>query len=328
VITRRRVLLAGGISLLVAHRLSHGQPGATIRRVGVLSSASVSVNAPLRAAIVQGMHDLGWLEGKNVEYRLVYTNSDLDRLDTLANELLVQKVEVIVVGSGQATAAAQRATKKIPIVMISVSNPLAAGFVESLAKPGGNITGIAGDIEVVLTKVIEILHEVTPSARRIAILLNESHPSHRVFWTVAQSTCAALGLVALRIVASAPTQLGAAVEQIVRQQSQAVVVVADTLYFNERVKLQELMQTTRLPVAYEQREYVVAGGLFSYAPNLAANWRFAAQYVDKILKGANPGDLPVDQPAKFELVINMKGAKALGLTIPQSVLLRADEVIQ
>jgi putative tryptophan/tyrosine transport system substrate-binding protein len=241
---------------------------------------------------------------------------------------MAQKVEVILVGSSQATVAARRATKTIPIVMIAVSDAVGAGFVESLPKPGGNITGIAGDIDVVLGKVIEILHEVAPGARRIAILLNESHPSHPVFWTVAQRNCAALGLVALRVVASAPTQFGAAVEQIVRQRSQAVVVVADTLYFAERAKLQELMQTTRLPVAYEQREYVVAGGLFSYAPNLAENWRYAARYVDKILRGANPGELPVDQPASFELVINMKTAKALGLTIPRSVLLRADEVIE
>jgi len=137
-----------------------------------------------------------------------------------------------------------------------------------------------------------------------------------------------LGLVALRVVASAPTQLGNAVEQIVRQQSEAVVVVADALYVAERAKLQELMQTTRLPVASQRRDHVVAGGLFCYSPNLAADWRYAAQYVDKILKGAKPGDLPVDQRAKFELVINMKTAKAPGLTIPQSLVARADEVIR
>jgi putative tryptophan/tyrosine transport system substrate-binding protein len=154
-ITRRSALLASGISLLVAHRLGHGQPAAAIPRVGVLSLASESVNAPLRVAFAQGMHDLGWLEGKNVEYRLAYANSDLDQMDALANELLVQKVEVIVVGSTQATVAARRATKTIPIVMIAVSNVVGAGFVESLAKPGGNITGIVSQTEVLLGKVIE-----------------------------------------------------------------------------------------------------------------------------------------------------------------------------
>jgi putative tryptophan/tyrosine transport system substrate-binding protein len=328
VITRRRVLLAGVISLLVAHRLSHGQPAATIRRVGVFLFSSEATNPQLRAAFKQGMHDLGWLEGKNVEYLFVYADGDANRLDALANELLVQQVEVIVVGSSQTTRAAQRATKTIPLVMITVSNVVFSGFVASLAKPGGNITGTASQSEDVLGKLIQILHEVTPSARRIAILLNESNPSHVGFWTSAQSACAALDLVALRVVASAPTQLGAAVEQIVRQRSEAVVVGTDGMYLSERANLQELMQTTRLPVAYGWREHVIAGGLLSYAPDLAASWRYAAKYVDKILKGAKPADLPVEQAPKFELVINLKTAKTLGLTFPQSLLLRADEVIQ
>jgi len=157
--------------------------------------------------------------------------------------------------------------------------------------------------------------------------LNESNPSQALFWAGAQSACAALDLVALRVVASAPAQLGSAVEQIVRQRSQAVVVISDGMYYAERVKLQELMQTTRLPVAYLLRDHVVAGGLLSYGADLVANYRNAAKYVDKILKGAKPADLPVEQATKFELVINLKTAKALGLNIPQSLLLRADEVI-
>jgi putative ABC transport system substrate-binding protein len=280
------------------------------------------------AAFKQGMHDLGWLEGKNVEYRIVYADSDVGRFDALANELIVQKVEVIVVGTWQAALAAQRATKTIPTVIANVSNPVGAGLVASLAKPGGNITGITGQQEEVLSKLIGILHEVMPGARRIAILLNETNPAHAVFWAGAQSACAALDLVALRVVASAPAQLGAAVEQIVRQRSQAVVVLSDGMYYAERAKLQALMQTTRLPVAYALRDHVIAGGLLSYAADLAANWRYAAKYVDKILKGAKPADLPIEQPTKFVLVINLKTAKALGLTIPQSLLLRADEVIQ
>ena len=307
---------------------AHGQPAATIRRVGLLSFGSEAAGAHLRAAFKQGMHDLGWMEGKNVEYRFVYANGDVDRLDALAGELVGQKAEVIVVSSQQTAGAAQRATKTIPIVMAGVSNAVGAGFVASLAKPGGNITGFTSQQEEVLGKLIGILHEVTPGARRIAILLNESNPSHAVFWAGAQSACAALDLVALRVVASAPAQFGAAVEQIVRQRSQAVVVVSDGMYFAERAKLQELMQTTRLPVAYVLRDHVVAGGLLSYGADLAANYRNAAKYVDKILKGAKPADLPVEQATKFELVINLKTAKALGLTIPQSLLLRADEVIQ
>jgi putative ABC transport system substrate-binding protein len=159
-------------------------------------------------------------------------------------------------------------------------------------------------------------------------MLNETNAAHAVYWAAAQRACSALDLVALRVVASTPAQFGAAVEQIVRQRSQAVVVTADGMYLAERAKLQALMQATRLPVAYGWREHVAAGGLLSYGADIAAAYRHAAKYVDKIFKGAKPSDLPVEQPTKFELVINLKTAKALGLTAPQSLLLRADEVIQ
>ena len=327
-ITRRSVLLAGGIGLLVARRSSNGQPAASIRRVGWLSLASETASALLYASFNQGMQDLGWVEGKNVEYRFVYADGDVNRVDALASELIGQKVEVIVAGSSAVTHAAQRATKAIPIVMVGVSNAVGTGFIASLANPGGNITGISNQREEVLGKLIEILHAVTPGARRIAILLNESNSSYGWNWAAAQSACAALDIVALRVVASTPAQLGAAIEQIVRQQSQAVVVVADPIYLNERAKLQALMQATRLPAAYGLREHVVGGGLLSYAADLATNYRSAATYVDKLLKGAKPADLPVEQPTKYELVINLKTARALGITIPKDILLRADEVIQ
>ncbi len=327
-ITRRNVLLAGGIGLLVADPFSIGQPPATIRRVGWLSLGSKASPADVYAAFKQGMHDLGWMEGKNVEYRIAYADGDVNRLDALASELIRQAVDVIVSGNATTTRALQRATKTIPIVMGSVNNPVGNGFVASLAKPGGNITGITTQSEEVLGKLIGILHEVAPGAQRIAFLLNESNPNHPVYWAAAQSACAALDLVALRIVASAPAQLGAAVGEIVRQRSQAVVVIPDGMYFAEGAKLQELLQPTRLPVTYGWREHVVAGGLLSYAADLAATFRHVATYVDKILKGAKPADLPVEQANKFELVINLKTAKALGLTIPQPLLLRADEVIQ
>jgi len=328
VITRRRFTLAGGIGLLVAHRIGRGQPATTIRRVGWLSVGSKASSVDFYTAFNHGMQDLGWQDGKNVEYRIVYADGDMDRVDTAVSELIRQKVDVIVVGNAATTRAAQRATKTIPIVMAGIANPVGNGFVASLAKSGGNITGITSQQDEVLGKLIGLLHEVTPGARRIAILLNESNPNHPVFWAAAKSTCAALDLVALRVVASAPAELGGAVEQVVRLQSQAVVVVADPLYLNERVKLHALMLTTRLPVAYAWREHVVAGGLLGYSSDLAAIFRHAATYVDKILKGAKPADLPVEQPTKFELVINLKTAKALGIAIPKDVLLRADEVIR
>jgi putative ABC transport system substrate-binding protein len=323
-----RTLLSGGIALLVATQVVRGQPVATIRRVGWLSSGSETSPADIYAAFKQGMRDLGWMEGKNVEYRFVYADGELNRLDALASELIRQQVDVIVAGNALTTRALQRATKTIPIVMASVSDPVGNEFVASLAKPGGNITGVTAQQEEVLGKRIGILHDVAPGARRVAILLNESNPTYAVFWAAAQKACASLGLVALRIDATTPAQFGAAVEEIVRQRSEAVVVAPDPVYLNERAKLHELMQATRLPVAYGWREHVVAGGLLSYGADLAATFRQVAKYVDKILKGAKPADLPVEQPTKFELIINLKTAKALGLAIPQALLLRADEVIQ
>ena len=248
-------------------------------------------------------------------------------MEALAGELIGQKVDVIMVGSSQSAHAAQQATKTIAIVMAGVANAVGAGLVASLAKPGSNITGFTSQQDDVLGKLIGILHEVAPGARRIAILLNDSNPLHAVYWAGAQSACAALDLVALRVVTNAPAQLGAAVEQMVRQRSQAIVVTSDSMYFTERVKLHELMETTRLPVACALRDNVVAGGLLSYGYDAAGNYRNAAKYVDKILKGTKPVDLPVEQATKFELVINLKTAKTLGLTIPQSLLLRADQVI-
>ena len=321
-------LVSGGIALLVATQVVRGQPVTTIRRVGWLSSGSETSPARVYAAFKQGMRDLGWMEGKNVDYRFVYADGELNRLDALASELIRQQVDVIVVGNALTTRALQRATKTIPIVMASVSDPVGNKFVASLAKPGGNITGVTAQQEEVLGKRIGILHDIAPGATRIAILLNESNPTYAVFWAAAQSACASLDLVALRIVASAPAQFDAAVGEIVRQRSEAVVVAPDPVYLNEWAKLQELMQATRLPVAYGWREHVVAGGLLSYGADLAANFRQVARYVDKILKGAKPADLPVEQPTKFELVINLKTAQALGIVIPKDILARADEVIE
>jgi putative tryptophan/tyrosine transport system substrate-binding protein len=328
-IDRRGAALVCGMGLLVAHRRGHGQPAATMRRVGILHPGPEADGVGLRTPFKLGMHDLGWLEGKNVEYRVVAADYDVIRLDALARELVEGKVDVIVAGSSVAVRAAQRATKTVPIVMAGVGDPVGQGFVASLARPGGNITGIANQADELLSKLIQILHEVAPQSRRVAILLNESNPQGAALYRAAgERACAALGLTAIWVVASVSAQLPGAVEQTVRQRAQAVVVVSDPLYYSERFKLQALLQAIGLPVACGHRENVVAGGLLGYTSNYAASFRYAAKFVDKILKGAKPAELPAEQPTRFELVINLKTAKALGIRIPQSVLLRADEVIE
>ncbi len=324
----RRLALAGGLALLVAQPPARSQPSSTLRRVGSLSITTLAASQRFYAAFKLGMHTLGWREGHNVEYRFLYADGKVEALDALARELIAGRVEVIVAGAPQAARAAQRATRSVPIVMANVSNAVASGFVESLARPGGNITGVTAQNEVVLSKLIELLHEAVPGARRIAVLLNETNPSAPAFWDTAQLACSTLGLVALRVVASAPEQLEAAMAQIAAGRAQAVVVVADGMFLTQRARLEALLAPTRLPVAYALREHVAGGGLLSYAADIAANYRYAASFVDKILKGAKPADLPVEQPTHYELVLILKTAKALGIPISHLLLLRADEVIE
>jgi len=298
-----------------------------MRRVGVLSVGPASGNAATDA-FKQGMQDLGWVEGRTVEYRVTDDQGDQRLAGMLVDELIAQQVEVIVTGSAVGTRAAQRTTKSIPIVMTFIVDAVGNGLVASLARPGGNTTGLSNQLEDLFGKLIEQLHAAVPRLRRIAILLNEDNPSHAAYWMAAQRSGAALGLVVLRVSVGAPANFNAAIEQVIAQRAEAVVVHADPVFSAQRGKLADLLRPTRLPVAYSLSNSVRDGGLISYGPNVLASYRYAAKYVDKILKGAQPADLPVEQPTQFELVINLKTARALGLTIPQSLLLRADEVIQ
>jgi len=302
-----------------------------LRRVGSLSIASQAATLPFYNAFKDGMREFGWVEGQNVSYRFLFADGQVERLDAPAGELLAQGVEVFLVGPPQAARALQKATTTVPIVMANVSNAVGNRFIASLARPGGDITGITGitaQNEVVLGKLIELLRVAVPAAQRIAVLVNESNPSHHAFWLAVQSACATLNLLPLRVVASAPDQLEAVVATAQRERAQAIVVVADAMYLTERVRLAAFVRAARLPAAYGLREHVVEHGLLSYAADIARNYRDTATYVDKILRGAQPADLPVAQPTRYELVINLTTAKALGITIPHSLLLRADEVIQ
>ncbi len=327
-IRRRGLALGGGLAVLAGQLWSQAQTGASKPVVGVLVvGTQAGTQAPL-AAFTQSLAELGWHDGRNIDYRFVFADGQTERLPTLAAALVAQRVDVIVTGATVSTRAAQQATRSIPIVMAAGANAVGNGLVASLARPGGNITGVSGQFEDVLGKLVELLHEAAPTARRLAVLLNETSPSHELYWATAQQACATLGLQPLRVVASAPAQLDAAVEQITQQRAQAVLVVQDPMYLNARERLNTLLQASRLPVAHAFREHVAAGGLLSYGNSLVGNFRYAARYVDKILKGAKPADMPVEQPTSFELVINLKTAKSLGLVLPRSLLLRASELIE
>lgn len=297
-------------------------------RVGALFLSSAPLAAPFGDALKRGMRELGWVEGKNLEYRFAYADGQVERLESLARELVEQKVDVIVTSSAPVILAAQKATRSIPIVTTNANNPVENKFVASLVKPGGNITGVTYQFETILGKVIEALHEVAPRARRIAVLVNDSIPAHGHYWTSAQAACAILKLVPLRFAANSPAQLEAAIGQMVRQKAEGIVVVADALFVNQRAQLEKLIRATRLPAAYGLPEHVIEGGLISYGASPKLNYGYAASFVSRILKGAKPADLPMEQPSRFSLAINLKTAKALGLAIPQVVMLRADEVIE
>jgi putative tryptophan/tyrosine transport system substrate-binding protein len=292
----------------------------------MLSTEDQTTESP--STFTRRMRQLGWEEGRNISFLTVYAQRDLTRLESLAESLVKAQVEVILVTASPSVRAAQRVTKTIPIVFTPLSNVVGNGYVASLARPGGNVTGIASQFEEVLAKLVEFLHAIVPTARRIAVLVNEDNLSHGAFWTAAQGACSAMDLIAYRVVASSLPQFGAAVDEMTRLRAQAVLVSNDFLFLGQRAKLHELLQAARLPAAYGFPEHVAAGGLLSYGSSFVAGFEQAATYVDRILRGARPADLPVEQPTKFELVLNLKTASALGLTIPQTVLLRADEIVR
>ena len=326
--SRRTVALATGSGLLLAHQLGRAQATTITRKVGIISLSSEAVGALTRNAFIQGMSEFGWIEGRNIEYQLAYAAGDFALLDSLATGLVSKNVDVVLATSPPVTLAVKRATKTLPIVMGYGSNAVESGFITSLARPGGNITGISDQIEETLAKLIGLVRDILPGVRRIAILLNETHPAHPLYWATARNACASAGIEPIRIVANVFEQVGSALELIVKERAQAILVVSDPIFFAQRAKLQELLQKTRLPDAHGFREHVVAGGLLSYASSITANFRYAAKFANKILRGEKPADIPVEQPTRFEFVINLKTAKELGITIPRSVLLQADEVIQ
>ena len=318
------------VSLLAAPLAADAQQAGKVPRIGFLSLTSPSDRPPLLDAFRQRLRELGWVEGQNIVIDYRYAEGRVDRLPDLAAELVRLKVDLIVASVGtQGATAAKNATETIPIVMIAVRDPVGIGLIASLARPGGNVTGVSGSAGLEwVAKQLELLKETVPKIRRVAILSNPTNAYHQLALREVDVAARALGVQLQFLEAQGPNEFDGAFAAMAKESVGALLVLSDAMLNSHRTRLAELAARNRLPAAYGVRESVEAGGLMSYGPSFLDSFRRAATYVDKILKGAKPAELPVEQPTKFELVINMKAAKALGLTIPQSVLLRADHVIE
>jgi len=302
------------------------QPAEKMYRIGVISNAGPATVAPLVGAFRRGLADLGWLEGKNIHIEYRWAEGDLGRHPRLAADLVALKVDVIVLAGTSAARAAVHATRTIPIVASVLGDPVAAGLVRSLAKPGGNLTGLAWQAGDLVTKQLQLLQETVPRATRVAALGHAA--TNSVVRKATEAAARSLGVQVDMIDIDVPGDIPGVFEAMRRRGAEALIVLPSPMFYAERRRLAALAARDRLPAIYEVKEYADEGGLMSYGPSFPEMYRRAATYVDKILKGAKPGDLPMEQPTKFDFVINLKAAKAIGLTIPPPVLARADELIQ
>jgi len=301
-----------------------------VPRVGYLIAGSRSdpQRQRLAEAFRQGLRELGYVEGQNVAIESRWAEGKDDRFPALAADLVRSKVDVIVTQSGAATQAAQQATRTIPIVMALSNDAVGSGLVASLARPGGNVTGLTVMVPDLAGKQLQLLKEVVPEVSRVALLTNPANPASAPFLREAEAAARALGVRLQTLEARDPQEIDSAFAAMTRERAGALVVLTDSIFTNQRRQIAELAAERRLPAVYGNTEHAEAGGLVAYGANFLDLERRAATYVDKILKGAKPADLPVEQSTKFDLVINLKTAKTLGLTIPASLLSRADEVIQ
>jgi putative ABC transport system substrate-binding protein len=328
---RRRdfIPLLGGA--MVAWPLgARAQQPAKIPRIGLLSPFSPSATALWHQAFRQGLRDLGWVEGKNISIEYRYADGRHDRLPDLAAELVRLKVDIIVASISTDGLAAKDATRDIPIVIASPGDPVASGLVESLARPGGNITGLSQSAPELAGKRLELLKEMVPGLSRVAVLWNPRNPasSSTLSWKELQLPARQLGVQLHSLEVRDPNEFDKAFADAMRTRASALVISPDPVFAGNLRRIADFAAKNRLPSIFHLREFADAGGLAAYGPDRSDMFRRAATYVDKILKGARPADLPVEQPTKFELVINLKTAKALGIEIPASILARADEVIE
>jgi putative ABC transport system substrate-binding protein len=295
-----------------------------VYRIAWLGTGSPTSDSDFRDDVKNALRDLGYRDEKSIVFERRDADFRLERLPGLAAELIALKPDVIVAGASPGTHAAMQATKTIPIIMVAVADPVGAGFVASLAHPGGNVTGVANLGLDMAAKPLELLHTVVPKATRIAVLFS-ANPSHPAIVNAIATAGKALGLVVLPTKATSTAEIESAFASMAKKKAQALMVIADSLTISNRERIAELAAETRLPAIYSYSVQVEAGGLLSYGPNPRNLDKVVAGYIDKILRGAKPGDLAVEQPSEFELVINLKTAKALGIAFPQEILLRANQ---
>jgi putative ABC transport system substrate-binding protein len=322
------ILLAAGPAIAFGPQGAQAQQPASPRRIGVLFGIGGSRESKIGQQFRQGLLEAGYTEGRDVIIEWRSANGDYGRIPELAADLVQRKPEVIVVTTTVAANAVTRMTSTIPVVMALVADPVGSGLVTNLAHPGGNVTGLSIMMAELGAKRLQLLKEAIPSLTRVAILWNPATPYHSKAIEGLKAVAASLGIELSFMGIRTPEDFGPAFSAAMRAQAQALYVLDAPLFFTHRTRLLEQASKTRLPGNYAYREYVDEGGLMSYGTSLGDVMRRSAGYVDKILMGARPGDLPIEQPTKFEFVVNLRTAKALGLTIPHSVLLQADDVIR
>ena len=308
--------------------VAHAQQTGKVWRIGFLSGASRSVVSNAYDAFVQGMRELGYVEGKDfvIEWRSV--EGKYERIPETAAELVRLNVDIIVTATIAALPILKRTITTVPIVMANSTDPVGNGLVTTLARPGGNMTGLASSSDNSSPKQLELLAMVVPNASRIGLLGNPNNATYSSVLKNAQAAAKKAGLSLVPLEARSPQEIENAFAALAKERLPAVMVAADAVFFGQQYRIAELALANRLPSMFSQREYAVAGGLMSYGENLSDFFRRAASFVDKIFKGANPGDLPIEQPTNFNLVINRKTANALGVTIPAQLYMFADEVIE
>ena len=319
-------VIAGG--LLAAPLTADAQQAAKVPRIGFLGNSTAALEANLVGPFREGLRELGYVEGRNILIEYRWAEGKNERLPALIAELIALKVDVIVTAGTPAALAVKKATTSIPLVMAAAGDPIGVGLVASLARPGGNVTGLSAIAPELEGKRLELLREVVSKLSHIAVLWNPDNPFQPGSLKETRAAAQVLGIKVQLLGVRTAEDFPAAFAAILKERPDALLVLADRIFLHNRARIVDFEAKRRLPGMYPYRELVEAGGLMSFGPSYADMHRRAATYVDKILKGAKPADLPVEQPTKFDLVINLKTAKALGLTIPPSLLGRADEVIQ